>query len=68
MRSALRDPARRALLATAALGLLGIGAIQAMYGPAFPGLIERFGVGVDRVGETVQLHFCLLCTSPSPRD
>ncbi len=57
MRSALRDPARRALLAAAALGLLGIGAIQAMYGPAFPGLIERFGVGVDRVGATVQLHF-----------
>lgn len=57
MRSALRDPARRALLATAGLGLLGIGAIQAMYGPAFPGLIERFGVRVDRVGATVQLHF-----------
>jgi fucose permease len=57
MRSALVDPARRRLLAAAGLGLLGIGAIQAMYGPAFPGLIERFGVGVDRVGATVVLHF-----------
>jgi fucose permease len=57
MRSAFVDPARRRLLAAAGLGLLGIGAIQAMYGPAFPGLIERFGVGVDRVGATVVLHF-----------
>ncbi|MDZ7708566.1 MAG: MFS transporter [Trueperaceae bacterium] len=57
MRSALRDPKRRSLLVAAALGLLGIGALQAMYGPAFPGLIERYGVGVDAVGLTVVLNF-----------
>lgn len=57
MRSALRDPNRRSLLVAAALGLLGIGALQAMYGPAFPGLIERYGVGVDAVGSTVVLNF-----------
>ncbi|MFO7949904.1 MAG: MFS transporter [Candidatus Fermentibacteraceae bacterium] len=28
-----------------------------MYGPAFPGLIERYGVGVDAVGLTVVLNF-----------
>jgi len=57
MRSALVDPARRRLLAASGLGLMGIGAIQAMYGPAFPGLIQRFDVGIDRVGATVMLHF-----------
>lgn len=57
MRSALRDPRRRSLLVAAALGLLGIGALQAMYGPAFPGLIERYDVGVDAVGLTVVLNF-----------
>ena len=57
MRSALRDPRRRSLLVAAALGLLGIGGLQAMYGPAFPGLIQRYGVGVDAVGLTVVLNF-----------
>ncbi len=57
MRSALRDPRYRVVLATAGVGLVSIGAIQAMYGPAFPGLMARFGVGVERVGLTVQLHF-----------
>lgn len=57
MRSALRDPRRRSLLVAAALGLLAIGALQAMYGPAFPGLIQRYDVGVDAVGLTVVLNF-----------
>jgi fucose permease len=57
MRSVLRDPRYRVVLATAGVGLVAIGAIQAMYGPAFPGLMARFGVGVERVGLTVQLHF-----------
>ena len=57
MRSALRDPRRRSLLVAAALALLGIGALQAMYGPAFPGLMQRYGVGVEAVGLTVVLNF-----------
>ena len=57
MMQRLRDPMSRIVLATAGLGLVAIGAIQAMYGPAFPGLMARFGVGVERVGATVQLHF-----------
>lgn len=57
MRTALRDPRYSVVLATAGLGLVSIGAIQAMYGPAFPGLMARFGIGVERVGATVQLHF-----------
>ena len=57
MRAAFRDPSRRALLLAGFLALLGLGALQAMYGPAFPGLTARFGVGVDVVGATVVLHF-----------
>lgn len=57
MRASFRDPERRALLITGFLVFLMLGAIQAMYGPAFPGLVERFGVGIERVGLTVSLHF-----------
>lgn len=57
MRAAVRDPRRRALLVGGALVLLAIGALQAMYGPAFPGLTDRYGVGVEGVGLTVVLHF-----------
>lgn len=57
MRAAFRDRERRTLLITGFLAFLLLGAIQAMYGPAFPGLVERFGVGIERVGLTVSLHF-----------
>lgn len=57
MRSAARDPTRRRILLVGFLAFALLGAIQAMYGPAFPGLTERFGVGIDRVGLTVSLHF-----------
>lgn len=57
MRASLRDPGRRALLVAGCFVLLSLGALQAMYGPAFPGLTERYGVGVDRVGTSVILHF-----------
>lgn len=57
MLAAFREPDKRALLVAGFLGLLALGAIQAMYGPAFPGLTERFGVGVDVVGTVVILHF-----------
>ena len=57
MRAAFRDPARRLLLVAGFLAFVAIGAIQAMYGPAFPGLVDRFGVGLEVVGATVVLHF-----------
>ena len=37
----------------AAFGLFALGAAQAGYGPAFPALMARFPVGLDRVGEVV---------------
>lgn len=57
MRAAFRDPERRRLLLAGFLAFTALGAIQAMYGPAFPGLVQRFGVGLERVGWTVSLHF-----------
>lgn len=57
MRAAFRDPDRRSLLLAAALGLFSLGAVQAAYGPAFPWLLERHGVGLDRVGDVVVVHF-----------
>lgn len=57
MRRALNDPAARRLLIAAAVGLFALGAAQAGYGPAFPALMERFAVGLDRVGEVVVAHF-----------
>lgn len=57
MRRALHDPAARRLLIAAASGLFALGAAQAGYGPAFPALMERFPVGLDRVGEVVVAHF-----------
>lgn len=57
MRAAVRDPSRRATLAASFAAFLAIGAVQAMYGPAFPAMVDRFGVGLDAVGATVVLHF-----------
>lgn len=48
----------RLLVVVASLfGLVALGAVQALYGPAFPGLMERYDVGVDTVGATVMAHF-----------
>lgn len=57
MRASLADPDRRRLLIAAALGFLVLGALQAVYGPAFPTLVRRFDVGLDAVAQTVGLHF-----------
>lgn len=57
MRRAFRDPRRRHLLVAGFLTFLALGAIQAMYGPAFPGLLERFPIGLDQVSDVVTLHF-----------
>src|SRR6056297_3235090 len=57
VRASLADPDRRRLLLAGALGFLALGALQAMYGPAFPALVRRFDVGLDVVAQTVALHF-----------
>ncbi|MEX2536272.1 MAG: MFS transporter [Trueperaceae bacterium] len=57
MRAAFRDPDKRFLLITSFLAILSLGALQAMYGPAFPGLTDRFDIGIERVGLPVVLHF-----------
>ena len=48
---------RRALLAASVFALTALGALQALWGPAFPALMDRYGVGIDTVGTTVMLHF-----------
>lgn len=48
---------RRLLFAAGTLGFLAIGALQAMYGPAFPAFLGRYGVGVGEVGAIVSAHF-----------
>ena len=57
MRAVLRDVDRRRLLLAGFLGFFVLGAIQSMYGPAFPSLVRRFDVGLELVGQTVALHF-----------
>jgi fucose permease len=57
VRASLADPDRRRLLIAGALGFLAMGALQAVYGPAFPTLARRFDVGLDAVAQTVALHF-----------
>lgn len=47
---------RRTLLAAGAAFLV-LGAVVALYGPLFPQLRERFGVGLDQVGAVVSAHF-----------
>lgn len=57
VRAVLHDADRRRLLLTGLFGFLILGAIQSFYGPAFPGLVRRFEIGLDAVGWTVALHF-----------
>jgi fucose permease len=47
----------RYLFLTGSLAFLSIGALQAVYGPAFPQLRQSFGVGAAQVGLVVSLHF-----------
>lgn len=57
MRAVFSGPDRRRLLTAGFLGFFVLGALQAMYGPAFPSLARRFDLGLDVVGQTVALHF-----------
>ena len=48
---------RRSLFAAGTVVFLAIGAVQAMYGPAFPGFLRRYQLGVGEVGTVVSAHF-----------
>ena len=41
---------RRRTLLVAAVAFLALGGLVSLYGPLFPVIRERFGVGVDQVG------------------
>src|SRR5690606_8882054 len=41
----------------ASAAFLALGGLVSLYGPLFPALRERFGVGVDQVGAVVSAHF-----------
>src|SRR5690606_5108946 len=47
----------RRTLIVASVAFLALGALVSLYGPLFPALRERFGVGVDTVGAVVSAHF-----------
>src|SRR5690606_25403014 len=55
--SGLVDPSTRPVLLLAAGGLPLCGGMASLYGPLFPELRQRFGVGVDEVGAVVSAHF-----------
>lgn len=57
LRASFRNPSSRYLLVTGFLSFILIGAVQAMYGPAFPLFRDTFGVSTSQVGLTVSLHF-----------
>jgi fucose permease len=57
VRAVLRTADQRRLLAAGMLGFFALGALQSLYGPAFPSLVRRFEVGLDAAGWTVAAHF-----------
>jgi fucose permease len=50
-------PSRLLTFVAGTMLFLGIGAVQAMYGPAFAGLQERFDIDLARIGFIVSVHF-----------
>ncbi len=57
LRGLFDAPERRNLLGAGSLIFLSIGALQAMYGPAFPAFLARYDVGIGAVGGVVGAHF-----------
>ena len=57
LRQSFHDPATRTLLVTGFLTFALIGAVQAMYGPAFPAFRARYGLSAEGVSFIVSLHF-----------
>jgi fucose permease len=57
LRAAFRDPLHRRLLLTGFFAFTLLGALQAMYGPAFIALRSRFALSASEVGLIVSLSF-----------
>ncbi len=57
LRAAFRDPLRRRLLVAGFFAFTLLGALQAMYGPAFVALRSRFALSASEVGFIVSLSF-----------
>jgi fucose permease len=57
MIAGMLSPGRRLTFVAGTLLFLGIGAVQAMYGPAFASLQERFDIDLARIGFIVSVHF-----------
>lgn len=51
------SPSRRRTVLVAAIAFLSLGALVSLYGPLFPVLRSRFGIGVEQVGAVVSAHF-----------
>lgn len=56
-RSGLFAPETRSVLVVACAAFLLCGGMASLYGPLFPELRQRFGVGLDEVGVVVSAHF-----------
>lgn len=56
-RSGLLEPSNRSVLLVAAAAFLLCGGMASLYGPLFPELRLRFGVGIDEVAAVVSAHF-----------
>ncbi|MEJ2666349.1 MAG: MFS transporter [Deinococcales bacterium] len=57
LRGLLDTRDKRFLFAAGSLGFLAIGAVQAMYGPAFPAFLARYHLGLGQVGVIVSAAF-----------
>ena len=57
MIAAMFSAGRRLTFSAGTLLFLSIGALVAMWGPAFLGFRERYGIGVDQVGNIVSAFF-----------
>ena len=57
LRRSFQNPQTRHLLFTGFLAFIVIGALQAMYGPAFPALRARYGLSAETVAGIVSLYF-----------
>ncbi len=55
--AALLAPGRRLAFFAGTLAFLCIGALQAMYGPAFADFLGRYPIDVSQVGTIVSVHF-----------
>ena len=57
LRTLLTNPSTWLILAVGFLSFIVLGAVQAMYGPAFPHFQDRYGISASTVGLIMSLHF-----------